>query len=173
MGTEIERRFRVDLNRLSPNGEDGKFLPEGHYIKQAYLSLDDPSIRVRVVGWTERPVTSEMELEKAILTIKGKGTVERAEWNLPIEDADAFGMMALARFGCIEKVRYDLVVGGTKWELDRFLGVHEGLWLAEVELPTTDAPFDRPPWLGEEVTEDSRFQNACLARASARFWDPT
>lgn len=172
MGVEIERRFRVDVKRLAPNGEDGKALPKGRYYKQAYLA-EDPSIRVRVVGWDENPIYNEHGISAATMTIKGKGTVERAEWNLMLPHPDAFGLMALAKFGVIEKIRVALTVVETKWELDRFVGVHEGLWLAEVELPSVDASFDRPPWLGEEVTADSRFTNARLAQTAGRFWDET
>lgn len=170
MGTEIERRFRVNLERLCPNGEDGKMLPKGRYIKQAYLVSDDPSVRIRVVGYDEGPVTTYTTVAQALVTIKGKGTISRREWNLSVSPEDAVEMMGVAKCGVVEKIRTELFVYHTKWELDRFLGVHEGLWLAEVELPSEDTPFDRPPWLGEEVTADSRFNNARLAMTTDRFW---
>jgi adenylate cyclase len=172
MGTEIERRFRVNLERLSPNGEDGEYLPRGKYIKQGYLGVA-PSIRIRLVSWDDKPATSSNAVGQAMLTIKGKGSVTRAEWNLRVNAVDGWELITLAEHGVVEKVRYDLKVYDTKWELDRFLGVHEGLWLAEVELPSADAVFDRPPWLGEEVTEDDRYSNARLAQTFCRFWDDT
>jgi len=174
VGTEIERRFRVNLERLSPNGEDGKRLPQGRYYKQGYLAPHDPSIRVRLVAWNDKPITAPTLVSQAILTIKGKGTVERAEWNIMVSNQEGFEILQTqAKHGFVEKVRYDITVGSTKWELDKFVGTHEGLWLAEVELPSRDAPFDRPPWLGEEVTEDDRYSNAYLASHAGRFWDPT
>jgi CYTH domain-containing protein len=170
MGIEIERRFRVNLDRLCPNGEDGKAMPKGRHIKQGYLALD-PSIRVRVQSFDDRPPTTPAT---ATLTIKTKGTISRGEWNiaLPWDVLKPMGpeLIDLAQHGVIEKVRYSLRVYQTEWELDRFLGVHEGLWLAEVELPSEDAAFDRPSWLGEEVTDDPRFTNAQLARTTERFW---
>jgi adenylate cyclase len=171
MGIEIERRFRVDIKRLAPNGEDGKFMPRGRYIKQAYLG-DDPAVRVRTYAFDDKPIQNAFAIASAILTIKSKGGIERDEWNIPLTDTKAaLELQSIARFGSIEKIRYDLEVGSTKWELDRFLGVHEGLWLAEVELPAKDASFDTPPWLGEEVTEDDRFSNARLARTTVPFWE--
>jgi adenylate cyclase len=168
---EIERRFRVNLDRLSPNGEDGKHLPQGRYIKQGYLAPDDPSIRIRLVAWDDNPITSSGLVAQAILTIKGKGTVERAEWNILLANLEGYSLQSQVKHGFVEKVRHEIVVMRTKWELDKFVGAHEGLWLAEVELPARDAPFDRPPWLGEEVTEDTRYSNAYLASHAGRFWE--
>lgn len=173
MGTEIERRFRVNLERLSPNGEDGKLLPQGRYFKQGYLAPHDPSVRVRLAAWNEHPITAPGHISQATLTIKGKGNIERAEWNILISNQDGFELQSQAKHGFVEKVRYVITVGTTKWELDKFLGCHEGLWLAEVELTAKDASFDRPPWLGEEVTQDDRYSNAYLASHAGRFWDPT
>ena len=171
MGTEIERRFRVNLGLLCPNGEDGKTMPKGRYIKQGYLG-EAPAIRVRIMSYDDRPPSDHPAT--ATLTIKTKGVVTRGEWNIPLPwDAlkpMAPELIALAEHGVIEKIRYGLKVKQTDWELDRFLGAHEGLWLAEVELPSEDAPFDRPPWLGEEVTADERFTNANLAKTTERFW---
>ncbi len=172
MGTEIERRFRVNLARLCPNGEDGKFMPKGRYIKQAYLTSHDPAIRVRIVGYDHTPMSDPKRIDKAILTIKGTGTIERAEWNIKLAPEDALAMMDFAKQGVIEKIRTEMFVGAsqTKWEVDQFLGAHEGLWLAEVELPSADAAFEKPPWLGPEVTEDPRYNNARLAADTSRFW---
>lgn len=182
MGTEIERRFRVVLERLCPNGEDGKVLPKGRWVKQAYLVTHDPSIRVRVVGWDATPVTAERgepRFSQSVMTIKGPGSIKRDEWNVPVTGGDALELIDIAKCGHVEKVRSEMLVGsslssalsGTRWELDRFLGAHEGLWLAEVELPAEDSPFNRPTWLGKEVTDDSRYNSAQLARNPDRFWE--
>lgn len=160
---EIERRFRVNLERLSPNGEDGKPMPRGRYIKQAYLSIDDPVIRIRVVAHSHLRIMVEEDVHTAKLTAKGRGTIERTELNVPVPPLKALQFMEMAQHGFVEKVRYEFKVRETSWVVDRFLGRHEGLWLAEVELPSADAPFDRPPWLAVEVTDYPRFSNVHLA----------
>ena len=151
---EIERRFRVNLERLAPGGEDGKPMPPGRYYKQAYLAVGDPTIRVRIIGSNHQPIYEPMEVRKAELTAKGRGTVKRTELNVALQPADALHLIDMATYGSVEKVRYEITVRATPWVIDRFVGRHEGLWLAEVELPSVDAPFVRPPWLGEEVTEE-------------------
>jgi adenylate cyclase len=173
MGKEIERRFRVKVARLCPNGEDGKPLPPGEYVKQAYFSRD-PAIRIRMTGVSSTPASVWGQEAKAVLTIKSDATLERDEWNIPIASLrDAHDMMGLAKVGIIEKVRYKLRVPGQErpWEVDKFLGPHEGLWIAELELSAPDAEFAKPPWLGPEITQDKRYGNVALAADPTRFWE--
>ncbi len=150
MGIEIERKFLVDVARLPP-------LPTGSELEQGYLG-SDPSVRVRV-----KRVGSETHT--AWLTIKGPGDVEREEYEYAIPAADGEGLLRLAKHR-LAKVRYILDAGveGLKWEVDRFKGSLEGLWLAEIELKHTMQRFDLPVWLGREVSSEGGYTNASLAR---------
>ena len=143
MGVEIERKFLVKLSEL-PNP-----LPQGEEFEQGYLSTD-PTVRVRLV---QRPDGTR----HAELTIKGKGKLTRAEWNYPIPAEDAEALLRLCSRS-LRKIRR--VIG--RVELDHF--PDHDLWLAEIELQSEDEPYERPPWLGDEVTGDSRYANSRLAR---------
>jgi adenylate cyclase len=70
----------------------------------------------------------------------------------------------------IEKVRCEVEYGGLCWEVDEFLGQNRGLLLAEVELTAADQPFERPAWVGEEVTHDPRYFNSQLAAHPYATW---
>jgi CYTH domain-containing protein len=77
---------------------------------------------------------------------------------------------ALAEKPLIEKKRYKIPAGDLTWEIDEFLGDNAGLILAEVELKSEDQAFDRPAWLGDEVTGDTRYYNANLIKKPFRRW---
>jgi adenylate cyclase len=100
----------------------------------------------------------------AFLTLKGasQGPV-RTEFEYPIPVADAEVLLQMCAGPLIEKVRYEVQHGGLCWEVDEFCGENHGLVIAEVELTAPDQPFDRPPWVGEEVTDDPRYFNSQLA----------
>jgi CYTH domain-containing protein len=142
MGVEIERKFLVKRERLPAE------LPEPDDLEQGYLSTD-PAVRVRIVA---RPDGTRY----AELTIKGKGLLTRAEFNYPIPPADAEALLRLCRTG-LRKLRRRL----GRFELDHFRD--RDLWLAEIELRDAAESFERPPWLGEEVTEDPTYSNSRLA----------
>ncbi|MBB2488001.1 CYTH domain-containing protein [Mitsuaria sp. WAJ17] len=152
MGVEIERKFLV-------RGE-GWRQGEGRYLCQAYLSRDPArTVRVRIDG------------QQAFLTIKGlTAGATRAEFEYAIPVADAKALLALADGPCIEKFRHCLPAGGLIWEIDEFLGANAPLVVAEIELPSEDHPFDRPDWLGEEVTQDTRYFNSALAARPYSSW---
>ncbi len=144
-------------------------MPQGKYIEQAYLSKD-PSIRVRRTARDEHP--NFLYYAHAEMTVKkSDGTLVRDEINIPLDLDKASDLVKLAKLGTIRKVRYVLLVHGDKWEVDKFMGAHEGLWLAEHELAGPDESFSRPPWLGREVTEDKRYSNLSLACNSERLWE--
>jgi len=119
-------------------------------IEQHYLSKD-PWVRVRRCA-TETTA-------QGWLTIKGKGTLTRPEFEYPIPVEDTFELARMAKFGRVCKFRRK----HGPWEIDEFRGDHAGLWLAEIELPSEDSVFDKPEWLGEEVTYDTTFTNAYMA----------
>jgi adenylate cyclase len=149
MATEIERKFLV--------AGDGWKTAVTHSldIRQAYLSVTDTNtVRVRLRGGA------------AFLTIKSAGAgPTRQEFEIAIPFADAEAMLALRTGRIIEKRRHIVPAGLLRWEIDVFAGDLAGLVIAEIELPTETANFERPDWLGAEVTGDPRYGNSWLATA--------
>ena len=155
MGTEIERKFLVDSTIWHPDPAKGT-----HY-RQGYLSSEPGStVRVRIAG------------DLGFLTIKGATRgIERAEFEYPIPLADAGQLLEdLCHHPLIEKIRYREPWDGLTWEVDVFEGDNAGLIVAEIELPTSECPFTRPPWLGREVSDDPRYFNAALSRYPYSRW---
>ena len=153
MAKEIERKFLVKKELWRPKDE-------GVAIAQGYLAADAArAVRVRLAG------------ERACLTVKGptKG-IERLEFEYEIPPQDARAMLALCERPWIEKRRYRERYGAHIWEIDCFSGENEGLIVAEIELAHADEAFEAPPWLGEEVSEDSRYLNASLLRLPFSRW---
>jgi CYTH domain-containing protein len=153
---EIERKFLVLSN---------DFLKEAYVEKrivQAYLNSDpERAVRIRIKG------------DKGYLTIKGKGNetgTTRLEWETEIPIADADKLLLICEEGIIEKTRYDIKVGKHLFEVDVFGGENEGLIMAEIELKSEDEVFQKPHWLGQEVTNDKRFYNAYLSQRPFRSW---
>ena len=148
MPKEIERKFLVSGNGWRKRADRGKV------IRQAYLALTDTiSLRVRVIGNA-----------KAYITVKGaRFGATRSEFEYPIPLKDARALMKLRTGSVIEKRRYVVRVGKARYEVDVFKGKHLGLVIAEIELPTEQAGFERPVWLRKEVTGEKRYYNATLA----------
>jgi adenylate cyclase len=152
MPTEIERKFLV-------TGTEWRQADSVRII-QGYLCCDKGrTVRVRLAG------------EKAFLTIKGitKG-ISRPEFEYEIPIADAEQLLKLCDGQVIEKVRHVVVYKGSKWEVDEFMGENTGLIIAEIELRTEDQIFERPGWLGREVTGEPRYGNAHLASNPYSTW---
>lgn len=148
MNKEIERKFLVE-----DQGNESWRQAEYSEIRQGYLSIDkERTVRVRIVG------------DAAYLTIKGiTERATRAEYEYPIPVAHAREMLdGLCLRPLIEKRRYRVEYGGLVWEVDEFFGGNDGLIVAEVELENERQVFDKPPWAGEEVTDDARYYNANL-----------
>lgn len=148
MGYEIERKFLVD-------GDYKSHAFKSFLIRQGYLSLSGTSvIRVRIKD------------EKAFVTIKSalaEGKIKRHEWEYEIPVADAEEMLQLCEDGVIDKRRYLVQAGPHTFEVDEFYGQNEGLLIAELELETEDEPFEKPEWLGAEVTGNVRYYNSFLS----------
>jgi CYTH domain-containing protein len=148
MAKEIERKFLV-------SGEFRQDSPESYRIMQGYICSDpDRTVRVRVRG------------DKGFLTIKGRGSedgLSRYEWEKEIPVSEAFELMALCASGVIDKTRYLVPFGKHTYEVDVFHGANEGLVLAEIELSDEQEAFEKPSWLGEEVTGDVRYYNSKLS----------
>ncbi|MEO5364851.1 MAG: CYTH domain-containing protein [Magnetococcus sp. WYHC-3] len=131
-------------------------------LRQGFLSTDPHRVvRVREAGG------------QGWLTVKGLvRDLVRSEFEYPIPVEDARHMLeTLCPPPLIDKRRYRLLQDGMVWEVDEFLGDNLGLVIAEVELPAARAPFVRPPWLADEVSEDVRFFNSHLARRPFCLWD--
>lgn len=154
MAVEIERKF------LLKNQDWKKLVQPGVEIVQAYLNTEkERTVRVRIYG------------AAAFLTIKGKSEgIARAEFEYPIPKEDALQLMKLSKEAVIEKKRYLLLQGKHTWEIDEFYGANEGLFLAEIELTEESEAFDRPAWLGKEVSEDPRFYNSSLVLQPFKSW---
>lgn len=151
MALEIERKFLVVNDRFKAMSTDEI------EIEQGYLSLvKERTVRIRVMRTGQGA--------RAVITIKGanSGTV-RNEWEYAIPAEDATEMLALCTGNVIRKTRHIVPYRGFTWEVDVFHGVHNGLVLAEVELPDADVAPPLPPFLGREVTDDPRYYNSSLA----------
>ncbi len=154
MPKEVERKFLVK------EGFPFDSL-EGTLYRQGYLSCQpDRVVRVRLSG------------DQGYLTIKGKASgASRAEYEYPIPAAHAREILdKLCIKPLIEKVRYRYSYKGHVWEVDRFLGENEGLVLAEIELENENEAFEKPEWLGEEVTGDPRYFNSNLVEYPYGKW---
>lgn len=155
MAKEIERKFLL-------TGDQWKNLAQGTHYRQGYLnSIKERTVRIRTIN------------DKAYLTIKGiTVSATRAEYEYEIPHADCMEMLdGLAERPIIEKNRYKIPYGGFIWEVDEFLGVNEGLVVAEIELESEDQSFDKPEWVGEEVTGDPRYFNSNLVANPYTTWD--
>lgn len=156
MANEIERKFLV-------KGDYKRSVIKQSRIIQGYLSsVPERTVRVRVKG------------EKGFLTIKGVGSASgatRFEWEKEIPVAEANDLLKICEPGTIDKTRFIVPEqSGLKFEVDEFYGENEGLTMAEIELPSEDHPFEKPEWLGEEVTGDSRYYNSMLMKNPFKSW---
>ena len=119
----------------------------------------------------ERIVRVRLRDGEAFLTIKGKGSgLARVEVEVAIPAEEARQLLPLCLPPLIEKTRHLVTWAGHLWEIDEFYGDNAGLVVAEVELATEDEIFERPPWLGQEVSEDFRYSNAALSERPWRDW---
>ena len=152
MATEIERKFLVDSS----------FRPSvpGTRMVQGYLTASQAvTVRVRRAG------------DRAYLTIKGRTQgISRSEYEYEVPTAEAEELFLLCQTDLVEKTRYRESVGAHVFEVDIFSGKNAGLVLAEIELESETEPFDKPTWLGEEVSFDPRYTNSALSRQPYSAW---
>lgn len=155
MAQEIERKFLVK----------GDFKPESEKatrITQGYLSsVPERTVRVRIKG------------EKGFITIKGIGSASgaaRYEWEMEIPVSEVDELLKICEPGVIDKTRYEIRKGKHTFEVDEFYGENSGLTVAEIELSSEDEDFEKPSWLGEEVTGDSRYYNSMLMKNPFSKW---
>ena len=155
MATEIERKFLITDDSWRDS------VQRCRQMRQGYLISDEQrSVRVRVTD------------DGAHLNIKS-ATVgpSRSEYEYPIPRQDGEELLdRLCKQPLLEKTRHWVPYGDHLWEIDVFEGANQGLIVAEVELTSVDQPFERPDWVGEEVTDDKRYYNSCLAEHPYRDW---
>lgn len=156
MKLEIERKFLVQNNDFIEQTFSKK------YLKQGYLnSHPSRTVRIRVDG------------TKGIITIKGKSKdqgTSRLEWEKPILLEEAQQLLLLCEKGVIEKTRHLIQAGKHWYEVDVFEGENKGLVLAEVELNLADEFFEKPSWLGAEVTGNPKYYNSYLSKNPYMQW---
>ena len=153
---EIERKFLVK----SPEFKD-QATGCNHFVQGYITSPPAKTVRVRIAD------------DKAYLTIKGSGSasgMSRFEWEMEIPGKDALALLGICEGGVIEKDRYYVPFAGHTFEVDEFFGDNEGLVMAEVELSSEDEAFEKPEWLGQEVTGDSRYYNSSLRKHPYIQW---
>lgn len=156
MPLEIERKFLVRADFRSGVSESVR-------ITQGYLcSQPERTVRLRLKG------------SKGFLTIKGPSTsdgLSRYEWEkeIPLEQAEELLKLCEPE-GIIDKTRHIVPVGKHLFEVDEFHGSNSGLIVAEIELGSKDEAFEKPDWLGEEVTGDKRYYNSFLAQNPFKNW---
>jgi adenylate cyclase len=152
---EIERKFLIA-------GDFRSKAERATHIVQGYLSsASERIVRVRVSG------------KNGFITVKGmadQSGIERFEWEKKIPVKEAEELLNLCEPGVIEKTRYRIKSGKHIFEVDEFHGDNEGLIVAEIELSSADEFFERPAWLGKEVTGDQRYYNSYLSRNPYSGW---
>jgi adenylate cyclase len=153
---EIERKFLVASNAFKSDAL------RKNNIAQGYLSAHtERTVRVRIKG------------EKGYLTVKGKSNetgLSRFEWEKDISVEEAKQLLLLCEKGVIEKIRYEIHIGEHLFEVDEFLGENKGLIIAEVELQSETEQFEKPNWIGKEVTQDHRYYNSYLSQNPFSRW---
>jgi len=154
MAFEIERKFLLASLEWKKNS------PKGVKIIQGFLNSNkERTVRVRIIG------------EKGILTVKGKNEgVRRLEFEYEIPYSDAKELICLCEKPLIEKNRFEIRVDKHLWEIDEFEGENKGLIVAEIELKDENETFNKPNWVGEEVSDDPRYYNSALIKHPFSEW---
>ncbi len=155
MALEIERKFLVvgDYQSLATS--------HSHIVQGYICSGRGRTVRVRLRD------------DSGFLTIKGPsldGGLSRYEFEKAITRDEALALLRLCEPGVIDKTRWLVPVGRHTFEVDEFFGDNAGLVVAEVELGAPDEAYERPPFLGREVTGDRRYYNSSLRQYPYREW---
>jgi len=155
-GLEIERKFLVKDSSFK------RMARSSSRIKQGYIcSGHGRTVRVRVRD------------AQAFLTIKGPsldGGLSRYEFEKEITMEEASNLFRLCEPGIIDKTRYLVDSGKHTFEVDEFYGDNEGLVMAEVELSSPDESYEKPDFIGQEVTGDRRYYNSHLRLNPFKSW---
>ncbi|MBT8187346.1 MAG: CYTH domain-containing protein [Croceitalea sp.] len=153
---EIERKFLVKNSDYRDTAHSQKRIIQG------FLNCDPQrTIRVRIIG------------NKGFLTIKGESNssgTTRYEWEREIPLDEAANLIDLCEGVILEKIRFEVSVKGHFFEVDEFMAENKGLIIAEVELEHEDEPFQKPHWLGNEVTGQIKYYNSQLSKNPFKNW---
>lgn len=153
---EIERKFLVKSEEFKERAFAKNEIAQGYLNSNA-----ERTVRVRIKG------------NQGFLTIKGKGNesgMTRFEWEKEIPVSEAKMLLELCENGVIRKVRFEVKLGDHIYEIDEFFGENEGLIIAEIELQSEDEAFEKPEWLGEEVTNNVKYYNSYLSKNPFKNW---
>jgi CYTH domain-containing protein len=148
MQTEIERKFLVTSDAYKQEAHNHSEIVQG------FLNKDK-----------NRTVRIRLKDKRAFLTVKGissQSGLSRLEWEIEIDYADAKNLLELCEKPVLHKTRYDVIYKGKLFEVDEFHKNHSGLVIAEIELDRKEEKFEKPNWLGKEVTGDKRYYNSQL-----------
>jgi adenylate cyclase len=154
MPIEIERKFLVRSEAWRTQAERGERLVQGYLANTPFSS-----IRVRMAG-----EQAWLNIKQAVLGVR------RAEYDYRIPVSDAQELLTLCEGHLIEKTRYHVRCAGQLWEVDVFGGDNEGLTTGEIELQSVDQPFERPAWLGADISDDARYYNNMLSLHPYKSW---
>lgn len=163
MAIEIERKFLLASDDWRASVERSEPMAQGYLVGAQALRA----------GYAHASVRVRLASDLAWLNIKAATSgIARAEFEYAIPASDARTLLATLCDGVLEKTRHYVRVDGVLFEIDEFLGDNLGLVVAEVELPTVDAPYPQPPWLGREVSTQTRYYNVNLIAHPYRQWTP-
>jgi len=159
MGIEIERKF------LLKNDSWKSLVTETHLIKQGYLqsgleASQKSSVRIRISNKSASINVKSVELAMVR---------QEFEYDIPLHDAEQM-LATLCGDIIIEKTRYYVPYASHLWEVDVFAGSNAGLQMAEIELSSVDESFEKPDWVGDEVSEDKRYYNIYLLKFPYSLW---
>lgn len=153
---EIERKFLVKSEQFKKQASSKSRIVQG------FLNTHpERTVRVRIKGGS------------GFLTVKGKSNdsgTSRFEWEKLIGLEEAESLLILCEDGVLEKTRYEIPLGKHAYEVDEFHGENQGLIVAEIELMNENEDFERPEWLGDEVTGDIKYYNSRLSKQPYKNW---
>lgn len=155
MAVEIEHKYLINQELWK------KVVPtKSSNMTQAYLSTDPlKTIRIRTTD------------EKGFITIKGKTNgASRLEFEYEIPRLEAIELIENFTEVRIEKIRHYVIHENKTWEVDQFLGLNEGLWVAEIELTSEDEKYSIPNWIEKNVTTENKYSNSNLCRNPYKSW---
>ena len=156
MPQEIERKFLVTSTAFKTEA-----FKETRIIQGYLSSVPQRTVRIRI------------KADKGFITIKGEANTSgtsRYEWEKEITAAEATELLQLCEPGIIDKTRFEIQVAKHSFEVDEFYGDNAGLIVAEIELQNEDEVFEKPAWLGEEVTGIDKYYNALLKKYPFNTW---
>lgn len=155
-----------------PQEIERKYLVTGEYKSQAYAQ--NHIVQGYISSARGRTVRVRIRDDKGYLTIKGASNesgTSRYEWEKEIPLNEAEELMRICEPGIIDKTRYLVRSGKHVFEVDEFYGGNDGLVVAEVELASEDEPFEKPAFIGREVTGDIRYYNSQLMKHPFNTWE--